>query len=69
MDKLVKDLPYADGENIYLIGGSRGGLMALLLAKENIDGVKGGAILSGLYSTQFNYYFHDDVTSRIYFMK
>ena len=68
MIDLAKNLHYVDAENIYLIGSSRGGLMALLLAKENIDGIKGGAILSGLYSTQFNYNFHEDVASRLYFM-
>lgn len=68
MIELAKNLDYVDAENIYLIGGSRGGLMALLLAKENIDGIKGGAITSGLYSIQFNYNYHKGVSARLFFM-
>jgi len=63
MIELAKNLHYVDADNIYLIGDSRGGLMALLLAKENIEGIKGGAVLSGLYSTLFNYYYYENSSS------
>jgi len=65
MIELAKNLDYVDADNIYLIGESRGGLMALLLAREHIEGVRGGAILSGLYSLLFNYYYYEGA-SRFY---
>ncbi len=66
MIKLAKNLDYVDVENIYVVGVSRGGLMALLLARENIEGIKGGVILSGLYSVLFNYYYYYDVAYNFY---
>ena len=63
MIDLAKNLEFVDADNIYLIGESRGGLMALLLARENIQGVKGGVILSGLYSVLFNYYYYENARS------
>ncbi len=59
MIELAKELDYVDEDDIYLIGNSRGGLMVLLLAREHIEGVRGGAILSGLYSLLFNYYYYE----------
>ena len=59
MIELAKKLDYVDENDIYLIGNSRGGLMALLMAREHVEGVRGGAILSGLYSLLFNYYYYE----------
>lgn len=59
MIELAKGLDYVDADDIYLIGESRGGLMALLLAREHIEGVRGGVILSGLYSMLFNYIYYE----------
>jgi len=59
MIELAKGLDYVDADDIYLIGNSRGGLMALLMAREHVEGVRGGAILSGLYSMLFNYYYYE----------
>lgn len=54
LKKVAEELPYADAENLVMLGVSRGGMMTYLAIKEQMD-IKAAAVIGGVTDLFANY--------------